>query len=119
MFQTWTIKLIAEIAMSLVISLALYAGYNHIKQIGRDEATAVCQARQKEADAKLDVHIQNLEMLSTSIVKDSQDYNTKVSKGIKDILNNMKTTYTIVDGKCAPSPAFTDAYNKIIRKANE
>lgn len=104
-----------------IISFALYMGYSHIKQIGYQEATVEYNARLKEYNDKLSNHIHDLESLSTVLADNNQAALVKVDKDIKGILLSVKgiQPYTIVDGKCLPSPAFNDAYNKIIRKANE
>ena len=104
-----------------LICFGLYSGYSHIKQIGYQEATVVYESRIKEYNDKLNVHIQNLENLSTDISTENQVYIDKVNKDVKAILATVKgiQPYVIVDGKCVPSPSFNEAYNKIVKKANE
>jgi hypothetical protein len=121
MFNQLIIKWIIGAVGAALISLGLYAGYSHIKQIGYKEATAEYEERIKEYNTKLEAHILNLEHLSSDIATENQVYIERVNKDIKGILLTVKgiTPYVIVDGKCMPSKDFTDAYNKVIGKANE
>lgn len=115
------IKWVIGAVGAALISLGLYLGYNHIKQIGYNEATVIYEARLAEYNTKLSNHIHDLESLSTVLAESNQTALTKIDKDIKGVLLTVKgiPPYVIVDGKCLPSPAFTDAYNKIVRKANE
>ena len=115
------IKWVIGAVGAALISLGLYMGYAHIKQIGYKEATAEYEGRIKEYNDKLSNHIHDLETLSTVLSTNNQAALAKVDKDIKGVLLSVKgiQPYTIIDGKCIPSPAFNDAYNKIIRKANE
>ena len=110
-----------ELIGGILLASTLYFAYYEVKQIGYKEATAEYEARIKEYNTKLEAHILNLEHLSSDIATENQVYIEKVDKDIKGILFTVKgiTPYVIVDGKCMPSPAFNDTYNKVIRKANE
>lgn len=121
MFNQLIIKWIIGAVGAALISFGLYTGYSHIKQIGYNEASVVYEARIKEYNDKLTTHVHNLEALSTVLADNNQAALIKVDKDIKSVIASVKgiQPYTIVDGKCLPSPAFNDAYNKIIRKANE
>lgn len=121
MFNQLIIKWIAAAIMAAAISAGLYAGYSHIKQIGYNEATVVYEERLKQYNDRLDTHIKVLETTSTTLAESNTKFAAKVSKDVQGILAAFKgqPPYVIVDGKCAPSPAFTEAYNKVIRKANE
>lgn len=115
------IKWVIGAVGAALISFGLYTGYSHIKQIGYNEASTMYEARIKEYNDKLTTHIHDLETLSTVLADSNQAALTKVDKDIKSVLFSVKgiQPYTIIDGKCIPSPAFNDAYNKIIRKVNE
>jgi hypothetical protein len=127
MFSQYTllIKWIAAALIAAAISAAVYAGYAHIKQIGfeegKTETTQFYEAKIKESNDKLDQHIHVLEKLSTTIVDNHKEFTVKLDNDIKGVLLTVKgmTPYVVVDGKCAPSPAFVDAYNKMIKRANE
>lgn len=115
------IKWVIRAVGAALICLGLYMGYSHIKQLGYQEASVVYEARIAEYNNKLTNHIHDLESLSTVLSTNNQAALVKVDKDIKTILLSVKgiQPYTIIDGKCLPSPAFNDAYNKVVRKANE
>lgn len=121
MFNTLIIKWIAAAIMAAAISAGIYAAYYHIKQIGYSEAVLVYKQRDEDNAARMETHIHSLETLSTTIVANNDSYMNKFDKDIKNILYTVKglTPYVVVDGKCLPSPAFNEAYNKLIGKANE
>ena len=121
MFNDIIVKWIAAAILAAAFSIGIYSLYSHIKEIGYQEAVVVYAKRDRENADKLEEHIHTLEALSTTIVNNNEQYMGKLDKDIKGILFTVKglTPYVVVDGKCLPSPAFNEAYNKLIRKANE
>ena len=121
MFNTLIIKWIAAALVAAAISASIYAGYSHIKSSGYQEAVEFYDKRDKEAQALLSNHIHTLEVLSKSVVDNNAEYLGKIDKDIHSILTtvNGKPPYVVVNGKCLPSQEFTDAFNKIVGKANE
>ena len=121
MFNTLIVKWILAVFLAAVTAIGVYYVYAHVKQIGYNEAVALYEKRDRENADRMEQHIHTLEVLSTTIVANNDSYMNKFDKDIKSILYTVKglTPYVIVDGKCLPSPAFNDAYNKLIGKANE
>ena len=124
MFQIPTailIKLLGYLVVITSICGAIYIGYNHIKQIGYDEATIKCEANFKDYETKRDAKIAEIEKLANVLVSEGRTSNALLVSDISTILKNSKAKplVAIKDGKCTPSVDLSDnivAINKRINK---
>ena len=98
-----------------------YTGYSKIKQIGYDEATAICELNNKERQALIDEKIRNIEVNSNVLIELQKVSNENLSNDIAKISKGFKgKTLTIVkNGECTPSATFSDSFNTINKRVNE
>lgn len=119
--QTFIIKAVAGVLIALLLSISLYAGYSHIKQIGYREAEVVYQKQIQDYKDSIGKKIDKIETLSTTLVSESRDNNEAVSKDIEDILKKVKGKPLVIvkDGECTPSKTFSDSIGELNKRANQ
>ncbi len=103
-----------------VLSALVYFTYDGIKERGRAEAIAECDAKFKDYTKDLEERIKAMEE-GISIIADNSATKQDIMAGdIEEILKRLrKGPITIVkDGKCIPSPTFVDGINEAISRAN-
>lgn len=116
-FLPYLPKLLGAIA----ISFALYSGYTHIKQIGFDEATAICEKKFKAYEENVGKKVDSIERLSTTLVINSETGNAALAADVAAILKNSKSKPLVVvkNGECTPSPAFSESISSINKRVNQ
>lgn len=114
------IKLALYGALVAALSAGGYSVYSSIRQGGYDEAetkyTLIIKAQQTLVDTKL----KNLEILSNTLVVESRESSTLLTKDISALIKARGKTLTIVkEGKCVPTQEFSDTFNEINKRVNE
>lgn len=115
------IVLILRICGALVLVLALYLGYSHVKQIGYKEAEVVYQEKILEYEKTLLVKINNIETLSNTLALESRENSEVLARDIEDILKKVKGKPLVVvkNGECIPSKTFSDSIGELNKRANQ
>ncbi len=103
-----------------VLSALVYFTYDGIKERGKAEALAECDAKFKEYTKSLEERIKSMEAGISIIADNSATKQDLMAGDIDEILRRLrKGPVTIVkDGKCIPSPTFVDGINEAITRAN-
>lgn len=111
-----------QIAVSLAICFLAYSAYDYIWQKGYTVAHTECIEQFKEYNAGIDSKIDNLENLSSELIKTQEKNTQSVTKSLNNILevSKQKQLITITkDGKCTLTSDFFDSYNSLILKGNQ
>jgi hypothetical protein len=114
-------QLLLAVLLSVTIGSASYSIYHKIYNAGVAEATTKYEKQIGEFNKQLSDRITNIENISDSIETKLVLQRADNKKEFASILASVKgkPSYTIVDGKCAPSVDFIKAYNDAINKANK
>lgn len=109
------------LVISLLVSFAMFTGYNKVKAIGYDEAATKYEAIINEQKALIDTKIVNVEKLASTLVVETKHNNENLAKDIKSIVKgfNGKTLTIVKEGECYPSPTFSDSFVLINARTNE
>ncbi|CAB4134054.1 hypothetical protein UFOVP273_8 [uncultured Caudovirales phage] len=109
-----------QLVLSVLLVILLYTGYEHIKQVGYNEASTKYEAIIKDYNDKLDKRISTIETNSTQLVQAQNDAAAKIDQSIDQItvLAKKKPLYVVNQTGCIPSQNFLDSYNSVINRAN-
>ena len=100
---------------------SIYAGYNHVKRIGYEEAETKYQLVIKDYEAKRDAKIDKIVDLSGVLVDEARKNKDSTNKSLQAILAAAKTKPLVVvkDGECTPSQTFSDSILTINKRINQ
>jgi archaellum component FlaF (FlaF/FlaG flagellin family) len=110
--------LIAKISIVLLIfGSGLYYVYNKGYESAEAKYAQIITKYEKDINVKID----NIEKLSTTLSQDLKNSEVTISKDLKTIIiNSRKSPPTvIVEGKCLPSEDYKQALREMRKKANE
>jgi C4-dicarboxylate-specific signal transduction histidine kinase len=118
-----------HILIVIIIGAASYWIYNRIYQRGYAVATAECNIKIADYEAKmtkykedLNTRIADIESISVGLVSDLRNSNAALNKDLADIKARAKPrpTYIIKQGTiCSPSTDFISSYNEAITRVNK
>ena len=115
------IRLTIYAAILVLFGSLSYFGYNHIKQIGYEEAEVKYTKLLEEHNKAIAAKISELEKSSRALVAVTESNNTKLTQNIDQIVLglNAKTLTVIKDDKCIPTKEFSDSFGKLNSAVNE
>lgn len=115
------IRLTIYAAILVLFGLLSYFGYNHIKQIGYEEAEVKYTKLLEEHNKAIAAKISELEKSSRALVAVTESNNTKLTQNIDQIVLGLygKTLTVIKDDKCIPTKEFSDSFGKLNSSVNE
>lgn len=111
-----------QIFIATVISICFYTGYDYIWQKGYNAAHTECVEQFDKYNASIDSKINNLEALSSELIKVQGKNAVIMGKSLDAILavSKEKTLISIAkDGKCTLTQDFFDSYNSLILRGNQ
>lgn len=114
-------KLIGLALLFAALSSIIYGVYNHIKQIGINEANVKCEARYREYEKERDEKLASIEKLIGVLAQDGKKSSLALSTDINAILKNSKSKPLVIvkDGGCVPSKDFSDSLTLINKRVNQ
>ena len=120
MFDTLIIKWVAAALLAAAISVGIYAGYSHIKQIGYNEAEAKYTQIMHQYETDVNKKIDTIVAMSNSLATINQANNEQLTNDISAILSKVKGKQLVVvkNGECVPSQTFSDSFGQINKQVN-
>lgn len=120
MFLTLILKYWKGLLLFVVLSTLAISGYSWIYNRGVEKTTIKYEEKFKEYNEKLEQRINNIELMSSVLIEQSNKNSKVLSQDLYRIRNAIKDKplFTVVDGKCEPSPSFIETYNSLIKRGN-
>jgi flagellar biosynthesis/type III secretory pathway protein FliH len=119
MFTNLKLAAAAAVALALVVVLA-YQGYNHIFQLGYQQAQLACNLEKEQYKQELAQKVVELEQELENVANTSNQQKQQLTKTINNLAIKLKTqqVVTIKNGECVPATVFIDSINQAISEAN-
>lgn len=111
-----------HLAVVLAICFLAYTAFDYIWQKGYNAAHTECVEQFDKYNASIDSKINNLEALSSELIKVQGKNAATMGKSLDAILavSKEKTLISIAkDGKCTLTQDFFDSYNSLILRGNQ
>ena len=110
--------------ITVVTSLLLgfgYAGYSKVKDIGFQEAKALCELNFKKYEEERDAKIAEVEASSRSLVAENQKTADRLTQKMSATIKQLKNQPLVIvkENKCELTETFSGSFAKINQTVNE
>lgn len=119
--MTSTIKLIIIAIIFAVVTGVGYTTYNHIKDIGFQEAKVICDENFKKYEEQRSKKISEIETESKDLAAQSKLREGELTKKMTLLKKQLKIKPLVLvkEGKCTLTQEFSDSFGKINQTANQ
>lgn len=99
----------------------VYSAYNWAYNAGYDKATKHYTAMVDKQEKAIDAKLEKLFVVSTQLVEQSTAKQLQLDKALLVIASNSAKKPLVIykEGKCTPTPAFSDSFSEINNAANQ
>lgn len=119
--------MITQLRLTMIAAILIsftgfgYIGYTKIKDIGFQEATAICTLNFKKYEAEREARIAEVEATARTLVANNKRKSNKLTEQMNETIKQLKNQPLVVlkENNCELTETFSDSFSKINHTANQ